>query len=179
MPEKKTIEEIEREAEEKERTIVQFENVDIEDFTHSFRGVTITIRKGAREPMRLPEAMHMAKHLAKKILSREAKQRTPDRMKETTKYTPEQLLEKMNSILRVVGVQETGPALTPAQQRERDQQELKKEFSQETPPAPEVSKADIIKDLKSRGLKVDVTKTKEELLNELIAAESQGIRPKE
>lgn len=164
---------IQKQAEENERRIVRFTNIDSEDFTHSFRGISITVKKGESYIARLPEGDHLATHLARKILSREKKAKGADKdPKGTILWSDKEIDELKDKIIQEVG-SETPKTITPEEERKRDQENLQQKYSP-TPKAPDVTKADIIKDLEARGEKVDVKKSKEELLQQLMDAEAQG-----
>jgi len=163
-------------AEEKERKIARFKNIDNESFTHSFRGVSITVQAGEEYIGRLPEVEHLAKHLARKMLSREAKKKS-SKEKTIKLWTPEQIEIVMGKIVTVIGKKEPKETLAPKEKRDKDAEDLKDEFTPEKPALkepPKVSKKDVIKELEKRGVKPDVKKTLEELLKELMELEAQG-----
>lgn len=165
---------IEKIAEENERRIVNFTNIDKEDFTHSFRGISITVRKGVTDIMRFPEADHLATHLARKMISREKKEKggLDKDPKGTILWTKEEIDELKKQILKDVGT-DTPQTLTPEQAREKDREGLKKDFGTK-PKVEDVTKAQIIEDLKKKGVDPDVKKSKEELLQQLMDLEAQG-----
>lgn len=161
----------EKQAEELERRIVRFTNIDSESFTHSYRGVSITTQAGASYVGRFPECNHLATHLARKILSREAKKITA-KDKGIKLWTPAQVNELKEKILTSIG-NETPPASpTPEEKRSKDLKKIGKEFPQA--PAPPVTKKDVIAELKKRGVEADVNKTLKELLEQLMELEAQG-----
>ena len=167
-------------AEELERQIVRFTNIDKESFTHSFRGISITIQAGESYVGRLPECDHLATHLARKILSRE-KKKNISHDKTVVLWNDKEVYELKTKILSSVGT-ETQTRYSAEEARERDLKALRETYEPpkvETPAEIQVTKKDIIKDLESRGLKVDTNKSKEELLQQLLEAEAQGIEPKE
>lgn len=167
------INQAEKEAEELERKIVRFTNIDKESFTHSFRGVSITVKAGDSYIGRFPELNHLATHLARKILSRNAKEgksRTDDKIK---LWTPEQIEELKGKILTPVGNDSPKPNPTLEEQRKEDLENIKKEFEPET--IPPVTKKDVIAELERRGVKPDVSKLKEELLKDLMDLEAKGV----
>ena len=162
----------EQEAEELERKIVRFTNIDHESFTHCYRGITITVQAGESYVGRFPECNHLATHLARKILSREVKSKTTKDNTQIRLWTPDQVEELRGKILTPMG-NET-PALPPTleQKRKEDLEKIQKEF----PPAPTepVTKKDVIAELKKRGVEADVTKTLKELLGQLMELEAIG-----
>lgn len=158
-------------AEENERRIVRFKNIDNESFTHSFRGVSITVQAGEEYTGRFPECDHLATHLARKILSREAKKNVA-KDKVIKLWTPEQIVEMKKEILTPIGTQEPKVAVTPEEKRNEDIKKIEKDFSPK--PVPQVTKKQVIAELEKRGVKPDVKKTLEELLKELMELEAQG-----
>ena len=166
-------EKMEREAEERERQIVRFTNIDKESFTHSFRGISITVIAGASQVMRLPEADHLAIHLARKILSREkkAKMSEADKQKGGQLWTESEIYDLKTRILSEIATEEP-KNISVQEAHKRDSEELNKKYtSQEV----NITKKDVVKELESRGQKVDVSKSKEDLLNELMELEAKGI----
>jgi hypothetical protein len=162
---------IQQQAEELERRIVRFTNIDKESFTHSYRGVSITVQAGENYIGRFPECNHLATHLARKILSREAKSKT-SKNDPVKLWTPEQVDQLKEKILTSMG-NETPPASpTREEKREQDLESIKKEFPPE--PAPPVTKKDVIAELKKRGVEADIKKTLNELLQDLMKLEAVG-----
>jgi len=161
----------EKQAEENERKIVRFKNIDKESFTHSFRGVSITVQAGEEYTGRKPECEHLGTHLARKILSREAKKNLA-RDKTIKLWTPEQIEEMKRKILTPIGTQEPRTTVSPEEKRKEDIKEITKDFP--TKPVPPVTKKQVIAELEKRGQKPDVNKTLKELLEELMALEAQG-----
>lgn len=159
---------MEKKAEEMERTIVRFTNIDNESFTHSFRGISITVKKGESFVGRLPECDHLATHLARKIIARDKKSKI-DPMKAYTLFPESEVIELKAKILSEVA-HEQPEISTPEEARKKDVEQLAKTYQ-----PPIVTKKDVIKDLESRGLKVDASKSKEELLEQLMNAEQQGL----
>jgi hypothetical protein len=164
--------EMERAAEELERHIVRFTNIDKESFTHSFRGISTTVVPGASQVMRFPEADHLATHLARKILSRAKKAETRNLDRGVVLWTDKEVDELKSKILSEVGT-ETQTRVTPEEQHKIDQARLNKEYAPKKT-APKVTKKDVIKELESRGVKVDESKTLEELLKDLMDLEATG-----
>jgi len=161
----------EKQAEELERKIVRFTNIDKESFTHSYRGVSITVQAGESYVGRFPECNHLATHLARKMLSREAKSKV-SKDKPVKLWTPQQVEQLKEKILTPMGNETPPAAPTPEDKRKKDLESIKKEFpaKPETP----VTKKDVIKELTKRGVKVDVKKTLTELLKDLMDLEAQG-----
>lgn len=174
----------ERVAEHNERLIVKFTNIDKEDFTHGFRGISIKVKAGSSYPCRFPEADHLATHLARKILSREKKAQGIKGQKGSL-YTKEEVAGLKEKMVQSLGEQTT-ETLTPEERRKKDLEGLNKDFAkpESPPPAPlvppkkkekiEVTKAQIIKDLKERKIEADINKPKEELLKQLMEAEASN-----
>jgi len=189
IEEKRITTEIERAAEMRMRTIVRFTNIDKESFTHSFNGISMTVGSGESIPLRLPEAEHLALHLARKILSRNVKKVTPSTTG-VTLWNDNTVAELQAKMLTTLG-NEGRENISPEEAHKRDLERLKKDFDTEpqgvsTSNVTEnviedkketinVTKKMIIDDLEKRGVKVDVSKTKEELLNQLMELEQQGI----
>ena len=170
--EAKAIKTAEQIAEENERLIVRFTNIDREAFTHSFRGISITVQAGQSYNCRFSEGDHLAFHLARKILSRKRKAEMTPEERQSGKhlYNDEEIRIMKDRILTKIGA-ETPKPLTPEETRAKDIERLEKEFPSKKPV--EVTKADVIADLKKRGIDPDVRKSKEELLKQLIESESQ------
>jgi len=186
MPEEKkdsSQREMERKAEELERRIVRFTNIDSESFTHSYRGVSIRVDAGKSYVGRLPEADHLATHLARKILSREKKKNTP-KDRGVNLWNQQEIDELKSKILSSVGEEASPESMTPEEARKRDQESLQREFGPKpTPkpkvPAPKVTRKQLIEDLESRGLKVDPASSNEQLQEQILEAEANGVLPKE
>lgn len=163
----------EKAAELRERQIVTFKNIDKERFTHSFRGVSVSIDAGIEQPMRLPEADHLAIHLARKILSRERKAKLNSDDRKAMLFTEEEVNELKQQILTQVATEERPDKLTPQQVREEDHEHLREKYTPEKKPS-DTTKKEIIDELEKRGIKVDPSKSKEELLTQLMEAEASG-----
>lgn len=165
----------EKETAIKERTIAKMTNIDSEDFTHSYCGVSVTIQVGREFIGRLPEIEHLALHLARKILSRETKKRIAKNEQGARLWTPEQVEEMKKSMITVMGSEDQKPTFTPEETRERDREKIKESMGiKEEAPKVEVTKKEVIDELKKRGAEINATKTKEELLQQLMALEAQG-----
>jgi len=170
----------EKRAEESERRIARFKNIDNESFTHSFRGISITVQAGEEYTGRFPEVDHLAKHLARKMLSREAKKNSA-KDKPVKLWTPAQIDEKKREIITLIGEQKPKEVITPESKREDDIKKIENEFKPKPPTPkepPKVSKKDVIKELEKRGVKPDVKKPLEDLLKELMELEAKGITSK-
>lgn len=161
----------EKQAEEAERRIVRFTNIDKESFTHSYRGVSITVQAGESYIGRFPECNHLATHLARKILSREAKSKFA-KNEPVKLWTPDQVEELKKKILTPMGNETPSSAPTAEEKRKEDLKKIEKEFPPK--PAPPVTKKDVIAELKKRGVEADVKKTLKELLQQLMDLEAQG-----
>ena len=162
-------------AEENERRIVRFTNIDGEDFTHSFRGISITVRAGESYVGRFPECDHLATHLARKMLARARKASMSNQEKESGKhlFTKEEVEALKEKILTPQGV-ESPKTLTPEEKRRLDLEMISKGLGREESGEPvKVTKADVIRDLKAKGVKPDENKSRDELLKELIELESR------
>ena len=175
--------EMERQAEELERRIVRFTNIDSESFTHSYRGVSIRVDAGKSYVGRLPEADHLATHLARKILSREKKKNTP-KDRGVNLWNQQEIDELKSKILSSVGEEASPESMSPEQARKIDQKRLEEQFGPKSEPkpkapAPKVTRKQLIEDLESRGIKVDPASTNEQLQEQVLDAEAKGILPKE
>lgn len=159
-----------RVAEENERRIIKFKNIDNESFTHSFRGISITVKPGVEHTCRFPEGDHLALHLSRKMLAR-AKKKILGNKKAGTLYKDNEVNELKEKMLTPVG-SETPEKLTAEEERKRDLEQIKEKYD-EKEPAPEVSKADVIKDLKAKGVEPDIKKSKDELLAQLVETEAE------
>ena len=172
--EAKAIKTAEQVAEENERLVVRFTNIDHEAFTHSFRGISITVQAGQSYTCRFSEGDHLALHLARKIISRKRKaEMTPEQRQAGKRLYNEQEIQIMKDrILTKLGEEAPKP-LTPEEIRAKDIERLDREFPAKKPE--EVTKADVIADLRKRGVEPDVKKTKEELLKQLMELEAKPI----
>lgn len=170
--EQKAIKTAQQIAEENERLIVRFTNIDGENFTHSFRGISITINAGESYNCRFSEGDHLAKHLARKILSRKRKAEMTKAQRQAGKrlYNDNEVQVLKDRILTKLG-EETPKPLTPEEIRKKDIERLEKEFPTKKPT--DVTKADVIKELEALGVEVDVNKSEEELLKQRIELEAQ------
>ena len=165
----------EKEAMVRERTIAKMTNIDNEDFTHSYCGVSVTIQAGREMVGRLPEIEHLAKHLARKILSREAKKRLDKKDAQGKLWTPEQVEELQNKMIAMIGSENPPEQMSEKALREADRKKITEGFASPEPPKPiGVTKKEVIDELKKRGAEVDISQTKEELLKQLMDLESQG-----
>ena len=170
--------EMERRAQELERKIVRFINIDSESFTHSFRGVSITIKAGEFYIGRLPEIDHLATHLARKILSREKKKNTP-KDRGVQLFNDQEVQALKEQIISPAGEEQAPENLSAGEARKLDQAKLEKEFNAPKVSTQVVTKKDLIADLESRGIKVENQWTKEELQEKVMEAEAAGIVQKE
>lgn len=161
----------EKQAEEAERRIVRFTNIDKESFTHSYRGVSITVQADESYIGRFPECSHLATHLARKMLSREAKKNV-SKTEPVKLWTPEQIEQLKDKILTPMGNETPPTSSTAEQKRKVDLEKIQKDFL--PAPVPPVTKKDVIAELKKRGVEADVKKTLKELLDDLMALEAQG-----
>ncbi len=169
---------MQKKADELERKIVRFTNIDNESFTHSFRGISITVAAGHSYMGRLPECDHLATHLARKMISRKKKAEIPAE-KLGNLWTDKEVFEMKEKILSQVGTEDDN-RINPEEARKRDIERLQKKFSPATVSEPklvEVSKKEIIADLKSRGIMANVELSRDELMAQLMAAEVQGKEP--
>lgn len=161
-------------AEENERRIVRFTNIDKEDFTHSFRGISISVDAGKSYTCRFPEGDHLATHLARKIIARAKKVAGADKdYKGTILYTDEEINELKQKIVTDLG-SDAPKTLTPEEQRKTDIKGLEDKYPTAPPKKEKVTRAQVIKSLEERGIQVDINKSNDELLKQLMDAEAQG-----
>jgi len=163
----------EKVAELRERQIVTFKNIDKERFTHSFRGVSVSIDAGVEQPMRLPEADHLAIHLARKMLSRERKAKLNTDDRKAVLFTEEDVNSLKQQIITQIAEEVRPDKKTPEQKMEEDHENLRQKYTPEKQPT-DTTKKEIIDELEKRRVKVDVSKSKEELLAQLMEAEASG-----
>ena len=161
----------ERVAEARERQIVKFVNIDNERFTHSFRGISISVDAGVEQIMRLPEAEHLAIHLARKILSRERKANMKSDDRKAILFTEEEVNNLKQRIITQIASEEKSDKMTAEQVRQQDQQNLESKYMPEKKPV-DTTKKEIIDELEKRGVKVELSKSKEELLAQLMEVEA-------
>lgn len=176
---------MERDAQRLERQIVKFTNIDDESFTHSFRGISITVESGRTQIMRLPEGDHLAIHLARKMLAKE-KKKTQARDRGINLWTVSEVNRLKKQILTNVATEDDGQ-VSEQEARKRDYEQLNKQYGdedkkeevkKEEKPKDEpntVTKKQVIEDLKKRGVTPDVNKSKDELLKQLMDSEAQGV----
>jgi len=156
--------ELERQTAEQERTLVVFKNIDKESFTHSYRGISITVAADHQLTTNTLEATHLAKHLARKILSR-AKRKEVGLNKQDIAFKEEDVTSLMQTML------------VPLEENSNTRNTLPKYTDTKQPdnePVKEVSRKDVIKELETRGVKGDMAKSKEELLVQLLELEAQA-----
>ena len=176
MSEKKQedISQMEKAAEALERKIVKFTNIDNESFTHAFRGVSTTIQAGASQIMRFPEGDHLATHLARKILAREKKANLK-KTQGVQLWNDKSVADLKSKILTQIVTQDAPEKMNEQELHKKDSENINKTYGDSPKKKDvEVTKNDVIKDLESRGAKVDASKSKEELLAELMELEAQG-----
>lgn len=165
--------EAERLAEEAERTIVRFTNIDNESFTHAFRGVSITVRSGESYVCRMPEGHHLATHLARKMISRQKKKQWQERKEEGGNLFTDKEVEEWKKKI-ITEVDKEAPKVSVADARKADIERLNTEYKEAKPDEEVVTKKDIIDELKKRGQKPNVLLSKAELLQQLMDLEAQG-----
>lgn len=146
---------MERAAEEREQTVLQFTNIDNEDFTHSFRGLSITVSAGAVYTGINPAVHHLAKHLARKILGRKKKAELAKKpagapAQNSHLFETEQVEELVKQMISPIG---------GAQESKADPDDI--------------TKQDVIAELEKLGVQVDASFSKEELLQNLIKVKAK------
>ena len=149
-------------AQKADRRIVKFTNIDNESFTHSYHGLSITVKKGSGFTGRFPEADHLATHLARKIIARQRKGKTQGALWKQGEIDALKL-----KMIADIGNEDSPEVITPQEERTADLKKIKKDFE-----PVEVTKREVIADLKKRGAKVDITKTKDALLAQLMELEA-------
>lgn len=156
----------EKEFQELNQKIVKFTNIDFESFTHSYGGISMTARPGMSIIGTWHLCDHLATHLARKILARE-KKKTIKPNEKNTLYTAEQVNVFKKKLITEINAGENQDNVNT----ERVMADIKpKEVSI---PAPvKVTRQDIIRDLKARGLKFDIHKTNAELLQMIVDSEA-------
>src|SRR3990167_742361 len=164
--------EMERQAEERDRKIVRFTNISDKSFTHAFRGVKITVDAGESYTGRFSECEHLAVHLARRIIS-EAKKKITPRDKGINLFNQKEINEMVVKILTPVGEMPAPAHLSPEEARKQDLNQIGQQFEPELDSKPkaavkDITKKDVIKELQKRGQDVDVNKSKEELLSQLM-----------
>lgn len=165
--------------------VVFFKNIDSEDFTHAYAGVPHFVSAGQTVVFQYPVAMHLAKHLAMKILRRRKKKAgivgDKDKVGNTIKtHTPQEIDELRKQIIVKTVDQPLPPEQSYQETMKKEQESLAKEFSDDLKelndeaPKTEVTKKDIVADLKKRGIKFDPRAPKNELLDLLMKSEEEG-----
>lgn len=177
------IQKMERNADEMERKIVRFTNIDTESFTHSYRGISITVASGASQIMRLPEADHLATHLARKIISRGRKTSKEFMSNPRVLWNDEEIMTLKIEILSDVGFEKLEEA-TPEEKHRKDLENLQKDFGgkpkeemkkkNDVSDPSKITKKQVIEELEKGGVTVDASKTKEQLLQDLMDLEAKG-----
>lgn len=163
---------LEQTAEENERRIVRFTNIDKESFTHSFRGISITVKVGESYVCRFPEGDHLAKHLARKILARAKKEKGEGKdPRGGILYTDAEVEGLKDKIVKDLGTETL--KTTPIEDKRKQDIETLTEKYDKKPQPEEITKSQVIKDLKTRGVEPDIKKSKEELLKQLMELESK------
>lgn len=147
--------------------VIWFKNIDSEDFTHTFDGVPWSIRAGEKMAFPASHARLFAKHLSQKIIMK--------RKKATAAGKLEDFLWKKED-MDALKAQILGDSvnLLPDQKSPQDVYKEKIVEINQTlgekvaePESEELTKADIIAKLKERGDKVDVGRSKADLLEQL------------
>jgi len=145
--------------------IVKFTNIDTESFTHSYGGISMTARPGMSIIGTWHLCDHLATHLARKVLAREKKKTIKPNEKHVL-YTEAQVEEFKKKALSDVNETENQDNVNTVKVMEAKPKEV-------NVPAPvKVTRQEIIKDLKERGLKFDIHKTNAELLQMIVDSEA-------
>lgn len=146
--------------------IIKFTNIDVESFTHSYGGVSFTARSGMSIIGTWHLCDHLATHLARKILAREKKKTIKPNEKHVL-YTDEQVELFKKKILSDINETENQDNVNT----EKVMAEIKPKEVKSPEPV-KVTRQDIIRDLKARGLKFDIHKTNAELLQMIVDSEA-------
>lgn len=166
----------------KNSAVVIFHNITDEDFEHSYDGFPYRVKAGEKLPLQYPIGMHLAKHLAMKIL-RAKKKATgvigdkDNKGQPINIYTKPEMEKLVNQII-LEKIERPAEAIPdPRAEAQKKAEALKEEFKdriESKPVRPEVSKKEVIEELKKRGIKHDPRAPKEELLQLVVEAESKG-----
>lgn len=168
----------EREMAKKNNSVVYILNISDEPFQHSYGGVPYSLNPGEKMPFPYPVGMLLAKHLAMKLARAEAKKKGKlegaDDRKAVSLYGGAALEPFMSQIIVSTVEQPMQPVKSEAETLRQKTEEMQQTFREKTPPNPEITKNDVIKDLKARGIKFNPRDSKEDLLAILIESEKNG-----
>lgn len=150
------------------RAVIKFTNIDAENFLHTYNGDPWLIGAGETQFFPVNQAKLFAKHLAMKLINKTKKLTAEGKADGTNLYKP----ENMQSLIeRILGEKFDVPTLvekSPTEVYREKVDEVNKILADKIEPqSVEMTKVDIISELKKKGEKVDVRKSKEELLAQL------------
>lgn len=164
----------------KNNSVLHIKNISDERFEHPYGGEAYSIEAGETLPFVYPVGEHLAKHLAMKLAREAAKAKGKlegnDDKKAVNLYTGTALEPYLSKIIVKTVEQELPAERTEAQVLREKTAKAQAEFKKaggSAPKKPEVSKADIIKELRKRNIKFDPRAEKEELSALLIADEAK------
>lgn len=159
-------------------SVVFIKNIDAEPFTHEYGGVPYTLHAGESLPFPYPVAMHLAEHLAKKLIRQEAKKKGKlegnDDRKSVTLYTSQALAPYMAQIVQNRVDRPVAPVVSEADLLKQKTEEIQRTMVPSKTARPEISKKDIVDELKKRGIKFNPRDTRENLLALITADEAKG-----
>lgn len=147
--------------------VIKITNIDMEDFSWSFNSMPWTLKSGESQYFPAAMARLFAKHLAQKILRR-AKKSSPEGKMDGAILFPEEGVKQLTE--KILGGQVDVPkeVEAPAEAFKRQVLDINEKLNiNVTPEVAVTTKAEIIAKLQEKGVKVQVTKSKEELLAQL------------
>lgn len=150
--------------------VIKFTNIDAEDFTHTYDGFPWTIRTGEFQFFPASHARLFAKHLAQKILMKRKKLGIEARMDGVNLFKGEDMESLKSKILGNL-VSLSSETKTPQEVYRERITEINRELKGDVVPVATedslMTKAQIIVKLQEKGERIDVRKSKDELLGQL------------
>jgi hypothetical protein len=166
--------------------VVYIKNISDKDFTHPYAGIPYTLEVGTTRAYPYPIAMHLAKHLAMRIIraekTKQGKVGGKDEHGRTINiYSNTDVQATLDKIVQKKIAQDLPAVQTEGERMKQKTEDMQKQFPGETeapkvdaPEKKEVPKAEIIAELKKRGVKFNAREGKEELLKALIESEKNA-----
>lgn len=171
----------EREMARINNSAVLFNNIDDEDFTHSFDGIPYTVKTGEKQIFTYPVGNLLARHLAKRILRKRAVASGAVGDKDKTgraivMYTETKILELVAKILENKYERPLPKRQTPGEIEKARTEQMRAEFGDKLKDdKPPVTKKDVIEELKKRKITFDPRKSRDELLAILTQSETDDV----
>lgn len=156
--------------------IITIKNITGEDFVHPFAGMPYILPAGAEMKFSYPVGMHLAKHLVRKILTKEWKDKVEKdkSLRDVTMvHSDASIASLMSKIIVSTQEQPIQPQKTEGEIWKERTKEIQKEYDEVPSEVSEVTKADVVAELKKRGVKFDARSSLDDLKKLLIEDEAQ------